>query len=182
MSKRSGRKNGRRGEASAETGGAGESGQHEQSAGQETSRTKLTPAERLVAKASAAYETAADVLELAIKGEVPPEILLAMQNFMVEADSWRGVVRTLVEAGWQPTPKGEMKDLKVGDKIAVADAARGLYTFVPSDVKLVVGKITRSENGRIKSVLLREDVSPDDGSARVFGWAQLSHLARRLAA
>lgn len=151
-------------------------------------RPKPTVPERLLAKASATYETAKDVLAVLLTRGAPDPVVRRAQDFLVEADSMRGAVRELVESGWQPSEKREMKDLQVGDALALAESARTRYSFIPEGTKLVAGDIQRAANSRIKAVLLRENLPEDERvdlarpldvrEPRVFGWAQLSHLVR----
>jgi len=147
-------------------------------------RKRLTVPERLVAKAEHAYAVIKDVSDMATFYGVPVEVLSSLKNFMVDADGWRGEVKALVEGGWQPVVRGELKDLSTGDKVSIKVDAQRSYAFIPEGTGLAVGEVERSENNRIKRVLLVDERQFDlegvpAGTPAVFGWAQLSHLERR---
>jgi hypothetical protein len=184
MSKKNGKSRGRRetstGEATHEPAPQSEAA----AAAATTPRKRLTVPERLASKSSNIYELVKDVAAMATFYGAGPEIVAATQNLLVEVDSWRGKVKEIVDGGWQPVVRGELKDLTEGDKISVAKEAKELYSYIPEGVSLAVGKIERSENGRIRRILLADerllgDVVLPDGALAAYGWAQLSHLERR---
>jgi len=147
-------------------------------------RKKLTVPERLVAKAQIAYDVVDDLVKMTSFHGAPQEIVDATKNLLVEIDIWRGTVKELVAGGWQPVAKGEMKDLATGDKIKIKDTAKDLYSYISEGTLLAVDKIDRSENGRIKRLLLVDERSFGEtgvpaGSPTAFGWALLAHIERR---
>lgn len=148
-----------------------------------THRKKLTVPERLIAKSSNAHELVKSVANMTAFYGAGSEIVAATQNLLVEIDIWRGSIKTLVDEGWQPVVKGKLKDLEVGDKISIAKDSKDLYPFIPVEARLVVGKIERSKNNRIRSILLIDERSLGDcipeGISAAYGWAQLSHIDRR---
>lgn len=180
MNKKNGKNKDRRSQSSHE--GSHENEQDSQPAGEPTPKTrkKLTVPERLVAKSNNIHELVKDILMMATFYGAGPEILSATHNLLVEADVWRNRIKTLVDEGWQPVVKGKLKDLVEGDKIGINAESKELYNFIPEDVRLEVGQIVRSENGRIQRVLLLDEQSLGSTSShRAYGWAQLSHIERR---
>jgi hypothetical protein len=150
---------------------------------EKTSRKRLTVPERILAKASIARETIGAVQQMIAFHGAPTDLIAKTLAIHVDVASWLDVVRACVEGGWQPAVKGVMKDLNVGDQVAVAKDAADLYSYIPDGVVLAAGKIERSENGRIKRILLNDvrvfGEGCPEGQPSVFGWALVSHLERR---
>jgi len=146
-------------------------------------RVRRTIPERLEAKASWAHDTIKEVLKMVSFYGATPEIISHTQQVLVEVDVWRGKVSELVGAGWEPAIKGALKEIALGDKIAIAGDFQKAYSFIPSEVKLIVADIERSENFRVKRILLAEErevvEGVPSGARSVFGWALLSHIERR---
>jgi len=143
-------------------------------------RKKLTVPERMLAKVQVAetaiketsalvtfYRAPLEPFDEIFDSEYSPDRLLAY------IEKFKEQIQLLIARGWQPAAKSSMKELQAGDSIAIATASAELYSYIPSDAALVAGRIERSENGRIKRILL----TTVDGLT--FGWAPVSHLERR---
>jgi hypothetical protein len=147
-------------------------------------RQRLTIPERLAAKSENVHERIKDVLKMATFYGISQELLVSLQQLLVDADACRGKVSEIIEAGWEPVSKANLKEISTGTKIAIAADFQKAYSFIPSDVKLAVAEIARSENGRVKRILLTDERVFDEGGApsgapSVFGWALLAHIERR---
>ncbi len=146
-------------------------------------RKRLTVPERLVAKSRHVRDSILDLHKMATFYGVPDEIVKATSNLLADADAWVGSVKEVVDGGWQPAVKSDLKELIPGDKIAINNEALASYAYIPSNVRLVAGTIERSSNGRIKRVLLLDERHSaegiPEGAPSAYGWAQLSHLERR---
>jgi hypothetical protein len=150
---------------------------------EKTPRKRLTVPERLLAKAGIARDAIETVLQMVAFYGAPSYISAKTQDIRVDAESWLAGIRKCVEGDWQPVVKGVMKDLNIGDQVAVTKDAADLYSYIPADVVLAAGKIERSENGRLKRILLNDvrvfGEGCPEGQPSVFGWALVSHLERR---